>query len=118
MLTNTLDVSQIPTSVLRPLLRSDLKLSISQVEASFIYTPEGYQIKFMIPKLTQPYTIYYLQTVPFLRKDLWLGLSLARFLVMNGIHETLDYEEVKEVCTLNQDNYMCPPDVLRVRHRP
>ncbi len=110
VLTNTLDVSQIPTSVLRPLLRSDLKLSI--------YTPEGYQIKFMIPKLTQPYTVYYLQTVPFIRENLWHGLSLAKFLVMNGIHETLDYEEMKEVCSLNQDSYMCPPDVLRVRHRP
>jgi hypothetical protein len=84
--------------VLRPLLRSDLKLSISQVTASFIYTTEGYQIKFMIPKLTQPYAGYYLQTVPFIRENLWLGLSLVKFLVMNGIHETLDYEEVKEVC--------------------
>jgi hypothetical protein len=37
---------------------------------------------------------------------------------MNGIHETLDYEEMTEVCSLNQDNYICPPDVLRVRHRP
>jgi hypothetical protein len=64
--------------VLRPLLRSDLKLSISQVEASFIYTPEGYQIKFMIPKLTQPYTIYYLQTVPFFEKGLMAWTELGQ----------------------------------------
>ena len=118
VLTNTLDVSQIPTKVLRPHLTSNLKLSISQVKASFIYTPEGYQIKFTVPKLTQPYTVYYIQTVPFLRENLWLSLTVPKFMVMNNIHESLDYEEIQEICTPQQDNYLCPPDVLHLKHQP
>ncbi len=118
VLTSTLDVSQIPTSVLRSHLTSNLKLSLSQIKASFIYTPEGYQVKFLIPKLTMPYTIYYIQTVPFLREDVWLSLTVSKFLVMNGIHETLEYEEIKDVCTSYQENYLCPPDVLHLGHSP
>ena len=118
VLTSTLDVSQIPTSVLRPHLTSNIKLSISQVRASFIYTPEGYQIKFIIPKLTQPYTIYHLQTVPFLRENLWLSLDVPSFLVMNGIHETIKYEDIPDVCVTYQDSYICPPDILYLGHRP
>jgi hypothetical protein len=118
VLTSTLDVSQIPTSVLRPHLTSNLKLSLSQVKASFIYTSEGYQIKFLIPKLTRPYTVYYIQTVPFLRKDLWLSLNVPSFFAMNGIHETIDYREVREACTPYQESYICPPDVLHLGHGP
>ena len=118
VLTNTLDVSQIPTSVLRPHLTSNLKLSLSQVKASFIYTPEGYQIEFIIPKLTQPYTVYYLQTIPFAREKLWLELTVPKFFVMNGIHESMEYEEIQEVCTPYQDNYLCPPDVMHIGHQP
>ena len=118
VLTSTLDVSQIPTSVLRPHLTSNIKLSLSQVKASFIYTPEGYQIKFLIPKLTRPYTVYYIQTVPFLRKDMWLSLIIPKFLVMNGIHETIEYEEAREACIPYQENYICPPDVLHQGHLP
>ena len=35
-------------------------LSVRDVASRYLlaYTPEGYQIKFLIPKLTRPYTVY------------------------------------------------------------
>ena len=118
VLTGTLDVSQIPTGLLRPHLTANLRLSVSRVTASFIYTPEGYQIRFLIPKLSQPYSVYYLQTIPFYRDGLWLQPSIPDFVVMNSIHETLQYEEVKNVCTPRDEDYLCPPDTLHVNHKP
>ena len=37
---------------------------------------------------------------------------------MNSIHETLQYEEVKNVCTPRDEDYLCPPDTLHVNHKP
>src|SRR5450830_40606 len=115
VVTDTLDVSQIPTSILRPLLTSNPKLSIASVKAKFVYTQEGYQIEFLLPKLTQPYTVYFIQSLPFYWKGLWLSLDIQKFFVMNSIHETADWADIESVCSLRADNYLCPSDMVHVK---
>ena len=116
-LSGFLDVSQIPTSVLKPFLSSGLRISVSLVKTTFKYGPEGYRLEFHVPRLTKPYTVYHIQTIPFWADGVWLELSLPRFMVMNEIHETAVYQEITDVCQLVSDNYVCPPDMLHISHK-
>jgi hypothetical protein len=55
-----------------------------------------------------------MQSLPFPKEGVWFALSIPRFHVMNSIHESANFREIEEFCTLRIDSYICPPDLLQI----
>jgi len=112
-LTRTLDPSQIPTNLLRQFLNSDLQLSLQMVQTKFVSTPNGFVLMYKIPKLTQHFVWYSIQSNPALIKGIWYEIPYKR-LIINSLHESLDPEEVMRNCYSQENNYICDPTSVHV----
>ena len=113
-LTSTLDITQIPTSILRQKLQDNMELSLKLTSAEFQFTTDGYDIKYKMSILSPPFVVYSFHQIPYYQIG-WWGQIAPNNYVMNDIHETIPYTDIKNLCQYHHNTYICKPNNIQIR---
>ena len=113
---NVVDIARIPIEILSSSFSDYLKPAIQSITADFMYDKNGYSIKYRIPKLSDPFKIYIINSIPVHYKKLWLKLNTEKYIVINSVADYLVLDEIEKICTLRNDHYLCSPNDVTIRH--
>ena len=115
-LTDTVDVARVPVEALSTMFSDYLKPAIQSVTAEFMYDQNGYSIKYRIPKLSDPFKIYLINSIPLHYRKIWVKLNTEKYIVINSVADFLVLDEIEKICTLRNEHYLCSPSDVTIRH--
>jgi hypothetical protein len=116
-LTGSMNFLLLEMKSLRSLLPNEIGLSLQLAEVSFKFGPKGYQILFLVPRLSSPFLMYEAKQLPIWQSGRWYALRNFRSrLIMNSNHDLLLEEDVHKYCTRHRKTYLCPQQTVAVYH--
>jgi len=116
-LSGVVDVARLPLDVLNQQASSNLNIALSAVNVEFVYMRDGFFLRFRLPKLSDPFFIFSIQTIPVYRKGLWSKLDYENRIIVNSVSDVLDSSiNIEQSCSVKGDNYICNPADMIIRH--
>jgi len=115
-LTNVLDVGQVSLPSLRRFLTRNFRLSLTQVETQFRFSPVGYEAVFKIPRYGESFTVYWLKQLPSYISGNWFKIpNLSDKVIMNSEGRIILPEEAKRACQIEKKDVLCNQGAVSVR---
>jgi len=108
LLSNTLDVSQIPTSVIKTHMSDNLKLVLKNAEYKLIYQKDKYMLSITLPKLSKPFVKYETKTIAMRIINMWITHTPISYLAINHLGEMLEIVDIDRNCKKISTDYVCP----------
>jgi len=113
---NIIDVARLPLEILDNVLSNHIMVSLQSASVEFTYTEQGYNVRYKIPRLSEPFKMYSIRSIPVFNNKLWLSLNLKDIYVSNSVSDTLEISEVDKKCYNTHTYYICHPEEVTIRH--
>lgn len=115
-LNNIIDVARLPLEVLDNVLSNHIKVSLQSASVEFVYSDQGYSVRYKVPRLSEPFKMYGIRHIPVYSNKIWLDLKLEKIYVANSVSDTLEISEVEKKCYNTHTYYICFPEEVTIRH--
>ena len=86
--------------------------------AEFVFDRQGYKINNKIPKYSGAYNIYKIQQIPTYDVEWYQIENIEKTVIMNQVHDTINFDEVKQFCTQKEENYFCALNAVAIHGKP
>jgi hypothetical protein len=114
ILTNTVDVTQIPLTLFKSHLQDNLKTTLRLAQYKLLYSAQGTVLNIHLPVLSNPYYMYTFRIIPFYLDGTWYQPITPKDIAINAINEVLDVQETRKKCTQVNDDLACDSEHARV----
>ena len=113
---NIVDVARLPLEAVDKVLSNHIKVSLQSASVEFAYTNTGYNVRYQIPRLSEPYIMYSIKHVPLFKDNIWLTLNLKEIFISNSVSDILRVDEVEKKCYNTHTYYICSPKEVEITH--
>jgi hypothetical protein len=115
-LNNIIDVARLPLEVVNGVLSNHIKVSLQSASSEFTYSDTGYNLQYRIPRLSEPFKMYSIKSLPVYSKGVWMTLNHKEIYIANSVSDTLEIGEVEKKCYSTHTYYICYPEEVEIYH--